>query len=822
MAAAAVLSPGEAAPLLPPGMSQETLDACNWAPGLRLAAGGKRPGLVVTVPELGDMLCTQSGGSSSSSAAPAVDASLLQSEPMVTWHPGGGELQRFCLLLVGRPAGLDDSSPGRAARLLWLVADIPGCGEADVTAPELYGLAGNHDAVARGSTVVEYEPPGSGLDMLLVLCRQTSSAAAADSAFRAACSQADFDVCKFLQDYAVGETGLAAVHVRTAAEASLRAGYPSATLAATADAPCSVASAYSSGGSLVFGADEPRQLTAALLRSARQRPERGLTVYDTSLKAQRITFADLWARASRIYCGLAGSDVPAGSPALLQVPTLCDHFPVFWACLLHRVKPVAVAIPPNYDDPAHAVCLKICNTWRLLQGPPVLTTAAHASKVAKLRSAPGMEALRLVSVEELEAVGFAAPQSTLDAVAAVAEGIEETEVAFYQLSSGSTGVPKCIQIAHRGVVAHVHGEAKFCGITKDEVHLNFLPVDHVVPILTVHCCDVYHGCDEIQLEVASIVSEPLLWLRKLHEHRATRTWAPNFAFKLVADALRKDPEAAAGLDLAACRYWMNAGEQVTVPVCEEFLDRTAALGVKRSYMQPAFGMAEACTCMTYNNEWDRLPVSRVGRSVFVNLGPPVPGVEIRITDEENVQVPEEVVGRFQIRGAVITPGYKSNQKANEEAFVGEEWFNSGDVGFIKDGRLYLTGREKEMIIIRGANFYCYEIEDVVNTLPSVTPTFTAAVSAHDPATGSESFAVFFVPAAFGGEAANFDDPTLPSVINQVRTELIKHISLTPSHVVPLARAEFPKTTSGKIQRSQLMKALRSGEFDERLRMLAAV
>src|SRR5262249_31044850 len=104
---------------------------------------------------------------------------------------------------------------------------------------------------------------------------------------------------------------------------------------------------------------------------------------------------------------------------------------------------------------------------------------------------------------------------------------------------------------------------------------------------------------------------------------------------------------------------------------------------------------------------------------FVDLGPPIPGVQIRITDAQNQVVSEGEIGRLQIRGDVTTRGYLYNDRANEEAFVGEGWFNSGDLGFIWNGRLTLTGREKEMIIIRGANFYCYEIEDVVNSLPGV-------------------------------------------------------------------------------------------------------
>lgn len=255
------------------------------------------------------------------------------------------------------------------------------------------------------------------------------------------------------------------------------------------------------------------------------------------------------------------------------------------------------------------------------------------------------------------------------------------------------------------------------------------------------------------------------------------------------------------------RHWMNAGEQVTLPVCEEFLEQTRRFGVPRSAMQPAFGMAEACTCMTYNNEFDRRPFSRLGRTAFANLGPPVPGVEIRIAGEENETLAEDKIGHLQIRGPVVTPGYFKNSEANEAAFVGDGWFDSGDLGFMRNGCLHLTGREKEMIIIRGANFYCYEVEDIVAGHPSVLPAFVAAVSCHDPAVGSEGLAIFFVP------RQGMEQTELLTLARELRTRLVRSAGLTANQIIPLTQEKFPKTTSGKIQRNGLRKELEAGGFD---------
>lgn len=171
-----------------------------------------------------------------------------------------------------------------------------------------------------------------------------------------------------------------------------------------------------------------------------------------------------------------------------------------------------------------------------------------------------------------------------------------------------------------------------------------------------------------------------------------------------------------------------------------------------------------------------------------------------------------MIGRLQVKGAVVTPGYLDNEAANREAFVGDGWFNTGDLGFILDGRLALTGREKETIIVRGANFYCYEIEDVVDAIESVEPTFVGSCAVADPASGTEGFAVFFVPKDDAAE-------DVAELVRTIRARVAASLGVSPTHVVPLAAEDFPKTTSGKIQRGQLKQAPEDGRFRDEIKAL---
>lgn len=183
---------------------------------------------------------------------------------------------------------------------------------------------------------------------------------------------------------------------------------------------------------------------------------------------------------------------------------------------------------------------------------------------------------------------------------------------------------------------------------------------------------------------------------------------------------------------------MNAGEQVTWPTLKKFYEKLKPFGVKEENLMPSFGslyfflfifhvgMAEVGTCMTYNNtftfensilhgrvESNQVTLTTEGPETFISLGKVTPGTEIRIVDEYNKVVEELVIGKFQIRGQSVMPGYLLNDKANQESFVGEGWFHTGDLGFIHKKELILTGREKERIVIRGNNLFCYDIEETV-------------------------------------------------------------------------------------------------------------
>ncbi len=576
--------------------------------------------------------------------------------------------------------------------------------------------------------------------------------------------------------------------------------------------------AVSDGGPLPLGPETPRTLIEALDRTIARFPDKGVRYVLDNERTDFQTYAQLRSEALVVLGNLRRRGIALGDAVILQMEDLRDHLVTFWACVLGGIIPMAVAAPPTYAD-KNAVS-KLFNAWRLLEGPPIVTSAGLLEGLNTLPAAMDMTGLVTIDVAALKVDGELTPEPA---------SRRPEDVMFYQLTSGSTGIPKIVQITHRGVCAHLAGAAAHNGYREDNVTFNWLPLDHVAPILMYHLRDVFLGCQHILCRTDHILSQPLRWLRIVERYRVTHSWSPNFGYKLVNEALA----AAAGdesFDLSSAEGFMNAGEQVTFPVVREFLERVASFGFRSRALHPAYGMAETCTAITYRTDLDLAQPGAVHHVLksslhgqlqkvaapsrlsltFMDLGTPIPGVTIRIADQQNQVLLEGQIGRVQAKGDVITPGYLRNPEANAACQVGDGWFDTGDSGCLVDGNLVVTGRLKEMIVIQGANFYCHEIEDLVERVEGVEPTFVGVCGIENPSTGSEGLAIFFVPQDRIGR-------DLGLVMKAIKQVVAASVGLSPLHIVPLPKERFPKTTSGKIQRADLKNALSRGDLDDLVR-----
>ncbi|HYG09226.1 MAG TPA: SDR family NAD(P)-dependent oxidoreductase, partial [Pyrinomonadaceae bacterium] len=491
----------------------------------------------------------------------------------------------------------------------------------------------------------------------------------------------------------------------------------------------------------------------------------------------------------------------------------------FWGCVLGGFVPVPIAVSPTYSE-VNGVVSKLYNAWKLLDKPLIITSAGLRGAISGLSNLLEMDGLRIETIEELRA-------SERDGEWHQAS---PDEMVLFQLTSGSTGVPKCVTLSHRNVIHQIRASIQLNGHTADDIALNWMPMDHVGSLICYHMRDVYLGSKQIFAKPETVIERPLNWLDWIEEYGVTQTWGPNFAFKLLIEEISKGNDRK--WDLSSLKFIMNGGEQVSLQVARTFLNLFAQHGLNPDVMHPAYGMAELSSACVYSHAFDlergtgvnfvdknslgtqirRVNTDHEDAITFVEVGVPIPGFSMRIVDGDNQLLSESTIGRLQFKGPNVTSGYYNNDEANGEVFCDDGWFNTGDLGFIFDGRLTITGREKDMIILNGSNYYNHEIEACVEEVKGVEPTFAAACSTLDATAEVEKLAIFFTPTS--------DDPAENAhVSDEIRSAVARKIAISPDYIIPVEKEKFPKTTSGKIQRAQLRKMLEAGGFDDALTAL---
>ncbi|MEU2084748.1 SDR family NAD(P)-dependent oxidoreductase [Streptomyces albus] len=569
------------------------------------------------------------------------------------------------------------------------------------------------------------------------------------------------------------------------------------------------------GGEPRLPDDAPATLQEGLRRAARLAPDKG-TVYITEGNEDTLqTYAELLAEAERVLSGFRAAGLRPGDAALFVFDDNRGYLTAFWACVLGGFVPTPVAVATTYTAENEAN-RKLRGAWQLLGRPVLVTDAATAGALAGVRQLWDEPGVRILTVEEL-----ADRPADHDWFPATPDS-----PVLNLLTSGSTGVPKCVQHTNASVVARSFAVAEHCGLTGDDVSLIWMPFDHVT-VAFYNVRDVFLRCLHVNAKISHFLSDPLLWFDWADRYRATNTWAPNFAMALVNE--RAAEIAGRSWDLSCLREITNGGEPVVAATSHRFLELLAPHGLPTDAMVPAWGMSETCSGVTYSRQsrTDRtagtvavdpaslggtireLDPADEGAVVLSRVGRPIPGVRVRVVDEDGGVLPEGRMGELRITGRTLMAGYFGNEEANREAFDEDGWFRTGDLAFVRGGEVVIAGRRKDQIIVRGINYMAHELESVVERVGNVRVTFSAATGIREPGAGTDQLVVFHVP-------VSWDPDVLARTREEVRAVLVREAGVAPDLVVPVTEAEFPKTANGKIQRSALVTAYREGAFADRL------
>ncbi|MGI5347751.1 amino acid adenylation domain-containing protein [Streptomyces sp. CA-250714] len=560
------------------------------------------------------------------------------------------------------------------------------------------------------------------------------------------------------------------------------------------------------GPELELTDDDPLNAVSALLRAAERSADAGVVTVGDDGRTTVQKYPELLSAARRLLTGLREQGLRPGADIVLCGLPLDEFFPAFWACVLGGARPVAIAERAEAGSPALE---RLGHTCELLGDPLVVTDRAGAAMVAgaavSARVVVAEDCLRHLPADDLVEP-------------------DDCDVALLMLSSGSTGVPKAVQLTHEGLTEFAASSRRILDVRPGDTTVNWLPVDHSGALLLYHLLQVFVGCTNVHATPGHVLAAPLRWLDLLEEHGAQHGWAPAFAYRMIADAVGEHPDRQ--WDLGRIRTLVCGGEQIPLSVMERFLAATGPFGVRDEHLVPVWGMAETVTAITYGRlrgaggvnhvRKDSLggDLVRVGedteerdRVTFVAVGAPAHRAEVRVVDHSGEPLPEERIGRLQLRSAArVTPGYVNNPEADRAAFPAEpDWLDTGDLAFLADGQVTITGRSKDLIILNGHNVYGHEVEDAAAAVPGVRAGEIAACGVPDPDTGSESLVVFFV--------SHGDAEADERVARGIKAAVFSRLRLTVARAVPTAAAEFPRTPAGKVRRAELRDRLLAGAFD---------
>ncbi|MDP2811971.1 MAG: AMP-binding protein, partial [Rhodocyclaceae bacterium] len=342
-----------------------------------------------------------------------------------------------------------------------------------------------------------------------------------------------------------------------------------------------------------------------------------------------------------------------------------------------------------------------------------------------------------------------------------------------------------------------------------DVVVSWLPLYHDMGLIGAWLGSLYHASPLVLMSPLDFLARPERWLWAIHRHRGTVTAAPNFAFELCLRHL--DPARLQGLDLSSWRYAANGAEPVAAETLSRFAAALAPYGFRAEALAPVYGLAECSVGLAVSPPGRGPLIDRVRREPLaageavpaaaddvhalqlVACGRPLPGHEVRIVDDAGRELPQRRVGRLEFRGPSATRGYYRNEEASRR-LIRDGWLDSGDLAYLADGDIVITGRIKDMIIRGGRNLYPYELEEAVGAIPGVRRGCVAVFGVAVAGQGTEKLVVV-------AESRESDPAARDELVRRINALTVDLLGTPPDDVVLAPPHAVLKTSSGKIRRS---------------------
>lgn len=548
------------------------------------------------------------------------------------------------------------------------------------------------------------------------------------------------------------------------------------------------------------------------LLEARKADMRGVCFIKSNSVKEHISYTTLYNKASCLLFYLQKKGLRPHDEIIVQIEEPSLFLVTYWACILGGIIPVPLAVGKTYDQ-----YLKLYNVWTCLDNPSLITTKETLEKL-KTGFPSGIAD---TSLENLTDRILLLEESWENKGIGEIFPANENDIAYVQFSSGSTNAPKGVTLTHKNILTNCKAILRHIDAPESgDIFFSWMPLTHDMGLIGYHLTPMVAGWEHYIMPTELFIRRPALWLEVISKFRITFTASPNFGYSYILNYL--DSYELQGIDLSCLRIITNGAEPISAALCDAFTLRMARYGLSACTIFPVYGLAEACLAVTFSQPGAPVKSITINRKslgigskaevmplhsegiTFVNVGKPLrDNCSVLLTDNERQSVEPGIIGHILIKGDNVTASYYNNEAATAAAISGEGWLDTGDLGFMLDGELYITGREKDLILVNAQNFYPHDLELQAQGHPKIRAGKIAVAGYYNPQKIKEEVLVFV---QHRGTVTDFLN--LYSGLEQIINE---RTGVVPEYIIPVR--EIPKTTSGKIQRYKLIAQYAAGDFD---------
>lgn len=533
-----------------------------------------------------------------------------------------------------------------------------------------------------------------------------------------------------------------------------------------------------------------------------------IQIYQDDGMGETMSFQQLKTGADKVAAGLQQLGLTHADTVSIMLPTGPEYFYSFFGILIAGGIPVPIYPPtrPSQLEDHIRRHIHILNNCRA----KFLITVPEAIHIAQLVRSQVVTLKIITTVTDLsQHVTFAAPV------------ISPGDTAFIQYTSGSTGNPKGVVLTHANLLANIRAMGQAVNAGPADVFVSWLPLYHDMGLIGAWFGSLYYAALFVVMQPMSFLARPERWLWAIHHFKGTLSAAPNFGYEYCLRRLQEQD--IKDLDLSSWRVAFNGAEAVSAETITNFQQRFAASHFKPETMMPVYGLAESSVGLAFPPLGRGPLIDSIKRDVFMRSGhaieaePAEPNVlrfvscglplnqhAFRIIDISGHELPERQEGKIEFRGPSSTSGYFRDAEKTRELFDGD-WLDSGDLGYIANGELYVTGRIKDIIIRAGRNIYPHELEEAVGNISEIRKGRVAVFGSKDSHSGTERLIIL-------AETHNKDPVIHNRLTSEINTLAVDLTGSPPDEIVLAPPGSVLKTSSGKIRRAASRELFEKGDI----------